>query len=90
MSDAQTGKKKDKDQGHIIMDEDDFPLCSYHGYGLWIGEKNVIENNAFCLTSDEIIEAGPNVQLANRHISVRQMPTRIEHLAGTFHEESHK
>lgn len=84
----QGGKKKDKDVGRIIIDDEDFPMCSFHGYSLWIEEKNVIENNALCQTSDEIIDAGPNVRLSNRHISVRQMPPRIEGLAGILHEES--
>jgi hypothetical protein len=88
MSNIETGKKKDKDPGQIIMDDDDFPKCSYHGYTLWIEERNVIENNAFCQTSDETIEAAPDTRLANRHISVRQMPPRIEELSGILHEGS--
>ena len=57
MSNVLSGKKKEKDTGQIILNDNDFPMCSVHGFSLWIEEKNVIENNAFCLTSDEIIHA---------------------------------
>jgi hypothetical protein len=88
MSSALTGKKKEKDTGQVIMGEDDDPMCSLHGYSLWIEEKNVVENNAFCMTSDEIIDCAPNTKLANRHISLRKIPDGLEELSGLLHEVS--
>lgn len=90
MAAQSTTSKKDKDTGHIVIDKDDFPMCSEHGYSLWIEEKNIFENSAFCMTSDETIEAAPGVKLKDRHISLKKMPPELEEFSALLHDEMEK
>ncbi len=84
-SEEEIKKKRDPDLGEVIFDKDNYPICSEHGYSLWISEKSIMENTALCLFSDEIISAAKNVNLTKEHLSTNNIPEELDYLSGLFH-----
>ena len=78
-------KKPEKDFGEVIFDKDGHPICSEHGYTLWISEKAMTENIALCLYTDEYINAASGVSLTKTHLSVNNIPEELDYLSGIFH-----
>ncbi len=85
MSEEEVKKKREKDFGEVIFDKDGLPMCSEHGYTLWISEKSVMENTALCLFTDEIINAAQGTTLTKAHLSTKNIPPELDYLSGLFH-----
>ena len=79
-------KKPEKDFGEVIFDSQGHPICSEHGYTLWISEKSMTENAALCLYTDEYINAATGIILTKTHLSVNNIPDELDYLSGVFHK----
>jgi hypothetical protein len=84
------GKKKEKDLGEIILDPKGRPICSEHGITLWIAEKNLPENSALCLYSDETIYAIKGVKLTKSNLSENNIPEELDYVSAVFHDPAVK
>jgi hypothetical protein len=84
------GKKKEKDFGEIILTSDGKPICSEHMHSLWIAEKNLPENSALCLYSDETIYAAKGVKLTKSNLSENNIPDELDYVSAVFHDPAVK
>jgi hypothetical protein len=82
--------KKEKDFGEIILTPEGIPICSEHGHSLWIAEKNLPENSALCLYSDETIYASKNVKLTKANLSTNNIPDELDYISAVFHDPAVK
>lgn len=83
-------KKKEKDFGEIILDPKGRPICSQHKYSLWIAEKNLKDNSALCLYSDETIYAARGIRLNKSHLSEEFIPEELDYISAVFHDPTVK
>lgn len=88
MHSLMTEIRKGEDQGEVVIDHKGKPICSIHGRSLWIEEKNVEDNSAFCLSSDKTIYASDNVRLSDSHISIKNTPVELDKLSAGLHESA--
>jgi hypothetical protein len=78
--------KKGIDNGQIIISKSGTPICTVHGDSLWIEEKNLADNSAFCMSSDKTIYCAEGVTLSKDHLTDKTVPHHLDKLAGEFHQ----
>jgi hypothetical protein len=89
-NDESISQKKEKDLGEIVLTSEGVPVCSEHGHSLWIAEKNILDNSALCLYSDETIYASNGVKLTKSNISANNIPEELDYISAVFHDPSVK